>query len=179
MEIKQCSGCKEIKPLDQFYVKKRNKGDGRTPRCKVCMNAYRKGRTEYYSARHKEWKDRNREHVNAYSREWNKNRDEASKERKRAYNRELARKGHREAIQAYGGFCACCGETEMSFLQIDHINNDGAEHRKSISGVPLGPWLKRRGYPEGFQVLCVNCNFAKHTNGGVCPHQTIMDEVIR
>jgi hypothetical protein len=30
-------------------------------------------------------------------------------------------------------------------------------------------WLKDRGYPGGFRVLCHNCNFA--TTRGVCPHQ--------
>jgi hypothetical protein len=176
---KHCSKCAQTKPLEAFYRKTRNKKDGHTPHCKECMAEYQRQTKEKAAERARAWKKRNREHLNAYNREWNKNRDEESKERKRQYNRELARKYHREAIQAYGGFCTCCGETEMSFLQIDHINNDGAEHRKSINGVQLAPWLKRRGYPEGFQVLCVNCNFAKHTNGGTCPHQTVMNQVIR
>ena len=30
-------------------------------------------------------------------------------------------------------------------------------------------WLKRNGYPAGYQVLCFNCNFAKHRKGA-CPH---------
>ena len=31
-------------------------------------------------------------------------------------------------------------------------------------------WLRRNSYPEGFQVLCHNCNLGKKINGGVCPH---------
>jgi hypothetical protein len=33
----------------------------------------------------------------------------------------------------------------------------------------LHRWLKNSGYPPGFQVLCFNCNFAKHRKGQ-CPH---------
>ena len=80
-----------------------------------------------------------------------------------------------EIVEAYGGFkCACCGETEPMFLTIDHVNNDGAEHRRQIGAKPgsgFYQWLKSEGYPPGFQVLCMNCNFGKHRNGGVCPHQ--------
>ncbi len=67
----------------------------------------------------------------------------------------------------YGGAkCMICGETRKLCLTIDHINNDGAEHRK-ISGVGGGGyntycWLKRNNYPRGFQVLCRNCNWIKH-----------------
>src|ERR1035437_9280995 len=28
--------------------------------------------------------------------------------------------------------CKCCGENEIAFLQADHIENDGAAHRKEI-----------------------------------------------
>jgi hypothetical protein len=76
------------------------------------------------------------------------------------------------AIMAYGGYvCACCGETTPEFLEIDHVNNDGAEHRRQI-GVRGGfyGWLKTHRYPPGFQVLCSNCNMAKGRYGE-CPHQ--------
>lgn len=78
-----------------------------------------------------------------------------------------------EVFAAYGGYvCACCGETEPLFLCIDHIHEDGADHRRTISGrgTSMYQWLKSNGFPPGFQVLCQNCNFGKHLNGGVCPH---------
>jgi hypothetical protein len=70
----------------------------------------------------------------------------------------------------------CCGETEPLFLTLDHINGGGNKHRREIkeSGKGSGSfyeWLKRNGYPPGFQVLCQNCNVGKWRNGGVCPHQ--------
>jgi hypothetical protein len=70
----------------------------------------------------------------------------------------------------YGGSCACCGETELAFLTIDHINGGGCKHRKENGFGSLYGWLKRNGYPEGFQVLCMNCNLGKYLCGA-CPHQ--------
>jgi hypothetical protein len=77
--------------------------------------------------------------------------------------------------QAYGGYvCRCCGETEPAFLSIDHINNDGAKHRKEISksrsNSTLISWLIKKQFPVGFQILCMNCQFGKKINNGVCPH---------
>ena len=73
----------------------------------------------------------------------------------------------------YGGKCACCGEQTPQFLTIDHIENNGAEHRKKI-GVKCGwvfyKWLLKNNYPEGHQLLCFNCNTAKGFFG-ICPHQ--------
>ena len=79
--------------------------------------------------------------------------------------------------RTYGGYrCACCGETERMFLTIDHVANDGAEMRRngthSRGGTQFYQWLRKRGFPVGFQVLCMNCNVGKHRNGGVCPHQS-------
>jgi hypothetical protein len=61
---------------------------------------------------------------------------------------------------------------------IRHINNDGAAHRKKINGhnhggVDMGSWLKRNNYPEGFQVLCVNCNHAKGRIGEQALYETL------
>lgn len=77
-----------------------------------------------------------------------------------------------EVLEAYGGVCACCGETDLVFLSIDHVNNDGKYHRQTVrSGAETYAWLHREKYPPGFQVYCFNCNIGKHINGGVCPHQ--------
>ena len=67
-------------------------------------------------------------------------------------------------------FCACCGEKEINFLTIDHLNECGIKHRKSIKQMLFG-WLIKNNFPEGYQVLCMNCNFAKG-RFGVCPHQS-------
>jgi hypothetical protein len=70
----------------------------------------------------------------------------------------LRRKDKERAFDAYGGrFCSCCGETEMLFLTIDHVNGDGGKHRKELNGKKIYAWLRQNNYPEGYQVLCFNC----------------------
>lgn len=69
--------------------------------------------------------------------------------------------------------CACCGESEIRFLSIDHINGGGTKHRRQIGiggGATMYLWLKKNNYPKGFQVLCYNCNMAKGFYG-ICPHK--------
>lgn len=80
----------------------------------------------------------------------------------------------RAAFEHYGERCSCCGENEPCFLAIDHIEGDGTTHRKEINkwGSGFHKWLVDSGFPEGFQILCHNCNMGKHLNGGVCPHKT-------
>ena len=73
--------------------------------------------------------------------------------------------------------CACCGETGLDFLTLDHVHNDGSEFRKklfgrqSAAGFQTYSWLLKNGCPEGFQVLCASCNHGKRMNNGTCPHQ--------
>jgi hypothetical protein len=77
-----------------------------------------------------------------------------------------------DAVVAYGGVCACCAEGNIEFLCIDHVNGDGASHRRSIggkSGHAFYLWLRRNGYPKGMRVLCYNCNMALWLYGA-CPH---------
>ncbi len=89
----------------------------------------------------------------------------------RAVTRRHNRNNRRKCIDAYGAKCACCGERTYEFLQIDHINNDGAAHRREMgNGTSIYLWLIKRGFPLGFQILCANCNYAK-AHYGTCPHK--------
>lgn len=65
--------------------------------------------------------------------------------------------------------CACCQEAHYEFLGIDHIDGGGTQHRKSV-GVNLDRWLIKNGFPEGYQVLCHNCNLSLGMYGH-CPHK--------
>ena len=78
-------------------------------------------------------------------------------------------------IKLCGGtpHCQCpgCNVCILEFLDIDHINGKGADHRRKmgarrengrvVSGRAIIYWLRENNYPEGFQVLCANCNKAK------------------
>ncbi len=87
-----------------------------------------------------------------------------------------------EIVEAYGGQCACCGESEIGFLTIDHIYGDGSDDRpwgnpergqkgSRASGVFLYFRIKREGFPKDrYRLLCYNCNCAMG-HLGYCPHQ--------
>src|SRR5688572_7048861 len=66
--------------------------------------------------------------------------------------------------------CACCGEAEVEFLGIDHIDGDGAQHRREVRPSAIYRWLIKNKFPTGIQILCSNCNLAKGFYGS-CPHQ--------
>jgi hypothetical protein len=68
--------------------------------------------------------------------------------------------------------CLGCKTTFIEFLQLDHVIGNGAAHRKEnnlgTGGARLWRWVRANGYPEGFQMLCRNCNGAKFTRT-LCP----------
>lgn len=112
-------------------------------------------------------------------RKYFRNRYAQDKEKFKQYTRIHRRKQKHQCYMAYGGYkCACppCGETNPKFLTLDHINNDGASHRRSLSkkkvkaGPSLYTWIIKNNFPPLFQVLCYNCNCGKNINRGVCPH---------
>lgn len=60
----------------------------------------------------------------------------------------------------YGGCCIKCKFADTRALSIDHIDGRGNEHRKNDRSAKLiYRWLRNRGYPKGYQVLCMNCQF--------------------
>lgn len=79
-------------------------------------------------------------------------------------------------LRAYGGNpprCYCCGETNIAFLTIDHLDNDGAEHRRALEKKQLFyAELVRSGFPRdrNLAVACWNCNCGRKANKGICPH---------
>ena len=110
-----------------------------------------------------EWRDNNKDHLLAI---YKKVRDKA----------------RLDVFTYYGGGkaqCTCCGETEIKFLCLDHINDDGKKHRAELKkiGVSNGTgfyrYLRRSGFPAGLQTLCHNCNMAKRY--GACPHKEVRD----
>jgi hypothetical protein len=88
----------------------------------------------------------------------------------------------KEIFEHYGGTppkCACCGETIPEFLTIDHVNNDGSNHRREVFGrktrgdsLKFYMWIVNNNFPDTLQILCMNCNWGKRLNG-ICPHKTI------
>lgn len=129
---------------------------------------YRQANPEKQRERTKKWFDENKERKHELDKLWReKNKEVIDARRKsRQWSLKIEVWGH------YGGRCACCGVDEKEFLTMDHINGGGAKHRKELrrSGSQhIYGWLKENNYPEGYRVLCMNCNFA-HGMYGYCPH---------
>jgi 5-methylcytosine-specific restriction endonuclease McrA len=77
------------------------------------------------------------------------------------------------AIAHYSGgtmACAHCAfNADLDALCLDHINDDGAAHRKELgcagrnnpAGTTIYERLKAKGWMPNLQVLCFNCNTIK------------------
>ena len=94
-----------------------------------------------------------------------------NKEKLRAYAKDRLRQRRLQALTYYcegKPYCKCCKEETLEFLSFDHINGGGTAHRKKISS-NIADYLIKNNYPDGYQVLCHNCNQAKSFPGG-CPH---------
>ena len=62
--------------------------------------------------------------------------------------------------------CIVCGFNDIRALSIDHMENNGANHRrelgnKTLSGYHFYRWLKKNNFPLGYQCLCMNCQWEK------------------
>jgi hypothetical protein len=107
----------------------------------------------------------------------------AHPERRAQYRAEKSGDGLRDKqalMEAYGGRCVCCGETELAFLTLDHVGGvvpddhcritaDGRRHR--IGSANLYHKIKAEGFPQDkYRCLCFNCNAARSW-GRTCPHE--------
>jgi hypothetical protein len=63
----------------------------------------------------------------------------------------------RQVVDGYGGSCACCQESCLEFLTVDHIHGRNRSRRRERN---IYRRLIREGFQDGFRVLCMNCNFS-------------------
>jgi hypothetical protein len=93
---------------------------------------------------------------------------------RRALEMSNYRKHRNAALDFFGRECACCGEAEPFMLNIDHINNDGKEHRAKhgTQRAYLKSMITDPGARSKYRTLCRNCNYGRQANGGgLCPHE--------
>jgi hypothetical protein len=161
MEMRICKDCgKEFElTLDNFYKQR----DGYFHFCKAC-----------HKIREKKWKAEHPERAKEISRK--------SQEKNKLFYINIRSSRDREArlkvFRYYSGenyCCACCGETNYEFLAIDHINDNGSKHRKEIGKRSMARWLISNDYPDGFRILCHNCNQSLGLYG-YCPHNKKDDD---
>jgi hypothetical protein len=87
---------------------------------------------------------------------------------KQTYGQRYATKLWKEALNFFG---PChCKESELKFLTISHIKNDGAERRRNGEKVGAGliVGFRKLGWPESlkedFCLECANCNCSRKEN---------------
>jgi hypothetical protein len=168
MKTKICVKCGEEKDIELFG-KSADRKDGRQVYCKKCRGKYSTSNRENLATYHKKYRT-------GFSYEkWSKNYREVNKERFKVRNKEYRLKMRMMAFEKYGGaICSCCGEKEIAFLALDHIDGGGTQQRKILKGgSAIYHWVYKNNYPEGFRVLCHNCNWGIHVNNGICPHKRV------
>ena len=165
--MKSCRTCNAVNV--EFRKNKRRK-DGLSTSCKECdKKKFEKYRTPEYYTKIKEYRKNNKEKINNYIKQWKETKFGSSSKyflwyrfnnisKFRQYDKIRHRKIKIKAMNALGGTeCVLCKESEIEFLTIDHINDDGIEDHKLT---------RRRFYHKvlsdadinKYRVLCFNCN---------------------
>ena len=132
---------------------------------------------EEIKIKHKNYYLLNKNDLSLYKHDWYLRNKKLIRQRVRVYTENLRNK----VVSYYSkgtNSCACCGEKEYNFLTLDHINNDGAEHKrflKTRSTRNIYIWIIKNNFPPIFQILCFNCNCGRYyRTNNVCPHQTFI-----
>jgi hypothetical protein len=147
-EAKACTRCGRVKPLGEFYGDKRA-SDGCASECKKCTNARNKARRERDP-------ELTRQREQGYCAKYRRDNRERYLARQQQRDWEI----RKDVLDYYGGKCACCGS--ISWLTVDHVYGDGRKKRQELpSHKAIYQWLRSRGYPSGYQVLCSPCNRSK------------------
>lgn len=143
---KTCKDCGQVEEGEDFHRDSRSP-DGRRHVCKDCAKA----RTASYRVA-------NAERVTTYARAYV--REPAVMERHNAAGRTRHEVDREAVFRHYGERCSACGSAED--LQISYLNGDGRERRDNdYEARTIYRWLRKHGYPDGFQTLCRGCNLAK------------------
>lgn len=77
--------------------------------------------------------------------------------------RESRAKVRRTLVHHYSGgtnACAICAESRFAVLDLDHTHGGGIKDRASHKTIhQYYMRLIRQGFPEGYRILCRNCNW--------------------
>lgn len=131
LKEKTCTVCNKTLPINQFQY-----GKTAYARCRTCRNTL--NRTYHHS--------------------------EIGRAKSIARNKKRREKIKLEVLSHYTNDTFCCSKCDckdIRCLSLDHINGDGADHRREIGKKSLDEWAKKNNFPNTLQVLCMNCQFIK------------------
>jgi hypothetical protein len=163
--MKRCDVCKESRPIELFDHN-RSKKDGLHTTCKECRKRLNKeyivkNKEKIQVKRRKYYLD-NKELISRKVCAWAKD-----NRIRHNLNCKTARDNLKTEVFSHycGGEVKChCNEADLGLLTMDHVHGGGNKHRKEVgtkTGYNFYSWLKKNSFPDGFQVLCWNCNFKK------------------
>ena len=112
----------------------------------------------------KRYEERNIEKIRARRKRYYTANREKILQRARPSSRLVNLKLKTEVLSFYGkGECKCCvcGMDNLDCLSLDHLNNNGYEHRKVLRSNSIYKFVRKNGFPEGYQTLCMNCQWIK------------------
>jgi hypothetical protein len=168
--LKNCNNCGVAKPLVEFSTDRSNK-DGKCRICKICgsekSREYLKNNRKRVVETKRRYLEKNRQSIYATHKACRERKKEAYKATEKA----IRVRTRLKVIEAYGGRCTCCGESQPEFLCIDHIYGGGNEQRRTgLIATRFYRFLIKNNFPKDtYQLLCHNCNLAKGFYGE-CPH---------
>jgi hypothetical protein len=114
----------------------------------------------------KKWIQNNRTHINEYARNWHKDhlaRAHKTDEKSRIKVRTDVLLHYTRVFdsEATTPHCNHCPFSDIRALSLDFIIGGHRASGWPTGGLRLYVLLKKKGYPEGWQVLCMNCQFIK------------------
>lgn len=168
---KTCLTCYKNQPIENFH----KCCNYRVAHCKLCSSVkskvWREKNKDKLKILQKKWYQNNKEKVRANALRWTSEHKKRHLDAANVWMKKSIKVRRLEFINAYGGKCECCGESEHEFLTLEHKMKDGQAHRKQVSTTHriLGH-LKKAGWPKDrYGILCCNCNFSTRF-GKICPH---------
>ena len=135
------------------------------------LKQYRKDNLVHLTQYRKQWGQDHKKQMAEHRQKWEQENPEQAKKMHLASTRESNLRLKLEVLAHYGpdGKLQCCwpdcSVNDVDMLSLDHVNNDGAEDRRSKKRGPGGIntyWRVRHdGYPAEFQTLCHNHQWKK------------------
>ncbi len=166
-----------MKTKEQILEQRRKYWNENKERLNKERREWNKKNNDWAKERQRIWREKNKEQFNKWQREnYKKNPEKHNKQNMETYYRhhkEYRLKARiytknrtiKEKLIVFNHYskgkncCELCGTTDKDVLSVDHINGGGVKHRKDMKGSHIEHWLIKNNFPDGFRILCMNCQF--------------------